>query len=66
MPDVNWAPLNDEDRKSIQGAYDTLTRLGNETAAADGVWDHYLDQAQQDLGVILALHIGRSGSPSPP
>jgi hypothetical protein len=65
---VDWAPLSDDDRQSIQGAYDTLTRLGNETAAADGTWDDYLDQAHQDLGVILALNLARSNgtSPSPP
>jgi hypothetical protein len=51
----NW-PFTPRDLTALQAAYDTLTRAGNQTAAADGTWQDDLDQAHHRLGLILAHH----------
>lgn len=51
-------PFTDAEMTTISGAYEAITRVGNETAVA-GQWDDILDRAHQGLGVIIAVKVAR-------
>lgn len=46
-------PITSEEAETLKNAYEALTRLGNETATAEGDWEHYLDRAHHYLALVI-------------
>lgn len=50
---ARWA-FTADDMAALHGAYNVLTRKGNETSRGDD-WDPVLDRAHHGIGLIIAL-----------